>query len=335
MKNIFILGSGGWGTALAVMCDGCGHKVTLWSKFPEEIERIKQAGENAVLLPKIKISETIGLTSSLEDLEKSDLIIIAVPSFAVRDTAKLIREQIGELPKTVAIVTKGLEKGSLKRMSQVVEEEIPGAAVVVVSGPSHAEEVARGLPTTVVAASKDKQAAFFVQDVLMNNTLRIYTRSDMVGVELCAALKNVIALAAGICDGLGLGDNTKAALITRGLAEIARLGEAMGANNSTFNGLAGIGDLIVTCTSMHSRNRRYGILIGKGNTTQEAQQKVGMTVEGYHAAAAAYELARRMGVEMPIVERCYKVLYQEEPAFVSVSQLMERPRKHESESEWE
>ncbi len=333
MAKIVVLGSGGWGTALAVTAFRNGHEVWLWSKFPQEIEEIKKHGENKKLLPGVAIPEDICLTSDLSCINAADLVVMAVPSFAVRQTAGLLKPFL-TAGITVVNVSKGLEEGSLKRLSAVIQEELPEAKVAVLSGPSHAEEVSRGIPTTVVAAAAEMPVAEYVQELFASGTFRIYTNSDIAGVELGGALKNVIALCAGVCDGLGLGDNTKAALMTRGITEIARLGEALGARAETFGGLSGIGDLIVTCTSMHSRNRRAGILIGQGKTAAQAIQEIGMTVEGYHAAKTAKELADKTGVEMPIVEQCYAVLYQDLSAKQAISNLMGRPYKHEMEQIW-
>jgi glycerol-3-phosphate dehydrogenase (NAD(P)+) len=333
MARIAILGSGGFGTSLAVMSYHYGHQVVLWSKFEEEINAIRNYGENRKLLPGIAIENGIGLTTDLERIKGADLLIFAVPSFAVRETARSVKPFVSE--NTVVVnVGKGLEAGSLKRLSAVIGEELNSEKVVALSGPSHAEEIARGMPTTIVAASEDRKSAEYVQDILMNKTLRIYVSDDVIGVEIGGALKNIIAVCAGICDGMGLGDNTKAALMTRGIAEIARLGVCMGGHEATFAGLAGIGDLIVTCTSMHSRNRRAGILIGQGLSAQQAVERVG-TVEGYHAAKTAWELAKSVDVTMPIVEQLHGVLYEHKDIRVSVENLMDRPKRHENEQVWQ
>ena len=333
MAKITIAGSGGFGTALAIMAAQNGHRVTLWSAFQPEIDALLATREHKKLLPGVKIPDSVELTTALDSAASADLVVVAVPSSAVRPVARTLAGAIGSgIP--VASVAKGFEGGSLKRLSEVYEEELPHNPIVVMSGPSHAEEVAVGIPTTIVAASKSKAAAEFVQDTLMNDRLRIYLNGDLIGVELGGALKNVIALAAGICDGLGLGDNTKAALMTRGLTEMARLGTAMGAQRETFAGLSGVGDLIVTCTSMHSRNRRAGILIGQGRTAEQAIEEVGMTVEGYNATQIAWQLSRRYGVNMPIVEQMYGVLFEGHAAREGVSSLMTRPRGHEIESVW-
>ena len=333
MAKIAILGAGGFGVSLAVMCRQYGHEVTLWGKFPEEMEAIRRDGENKRLLPGVPVSPDIRLTSALADIAAAELAIFAVPSFAVRETARAAAPFLS--PGAVAAnVGKGLEKGTKKRLSEVIGEEVPGRDIVAVSGPSHAEEVARGVPTTVVAACLNRAASEFVQDTLTNRTLRVYVSDDVTGVELAGALKNMIAVCAGICDGMQLGDNARAALITRGLAEIARLGIAMGARRSTFAGLAGVGDLIVTCTSVHSRNHRAGILIGQGVPPAEAVARIGMTVEGCLAARTAWELAREKGVPMPIVEQLNLVLDENKDPRQAVADLMNRPLRHEDERVW-
>jgi glycerol-3-phosphate dehydrogenase (NAD(P)+) len=331
MSNISILGAG-WGTAIAIMCVNNGHNVSLWSPFIDEIESIRRDGEHKKLLPGVKVPSQINLTNDISNVKNADVIVFATPSFAIRQTAKLIKDYISP-NMIITSVAKGLEENSLKRLSEVIEEELPLYRIVVLSGPSHAEEVSRGVPTTVVVASKDKDAALFVQDIFMNPTFRIYANPDIIGVELGGALKNSIALAAGICDGLGLGDNTKAALMTRGIAEMARLGVAMGGNAKTFAGLSGIGDLIVTCTSMHSRNRCAGKLIGEGMTAKQAIDTVG-TVEGYRTTHAAFELSQKMNIEMPIVNECYKVLYEDKKPYQAIKDLMGREKKHENEDQW-
>lgn len=332
MAKIAVIGAGGWGTALAVMAQRFENEVTLWSPFEEEIAGIRRDGEHKKLLPGVAVPPSVQLTTDLSCAEKAELVILAVPSFAIRSTAARLAAVLpaGAL---IANAGKGLEGGTHRRFTQVIAEELPSARVVALSGPSHAEEVARGVPTTVVSASADIAAAEDVQDILMNPGFRIYVSGDVVGVELGGAVKNVIALAAGVCDGLNIGDNTKAALMTRGLAEMARLGTAMGAHADTFAGLSGMGDLIVTCGSMHSRNRRAGILIGQGCPPQEAVRQVG-TVEGYLAAHAVWELARATGVEMPIIEQCYRVCYEGQEPKEAIIQLMGRPKRHESEVPW-
>ncbi|MGI5895246.1 MAG: NAD(P)H-dependent glycerol-3-phosphate dehydrogenase [Candidatus Merdivicinus sp.] len=333
MAKIAILGTGGFGISLAVMCHRYGHEVTLWGKFPQEIAEIRRYGENKRLLPGVPVDAGIRLTDEIGEIAGSELVLLAVPSFAVRETAHLIADVL-EPGVIVGNVGKGLEKGSKKRLSEVIAEEISGHDIVALSGPSHAEEVARGVPTTIVAACLNRSAAETVQDILSNPTLRVYVSDDVTGVELSGALKNIIAVCAGICDGMNLGDNARAALMTRGLAEIARLGIAMGAKRTTFAGLAGVGDLIVTCTSMHSRNHRAGILIGQGVSPAEAVAQIGMTVEGCIAAETAWELAQEKKVSMPIVEQLHLVLTENKDPHQAVADLMGRPARHEDERVW-
>lgn len=333
MANIVVLGAGGFGIALSVMTDKQGHAVTLWSPFEAEIALLNEQRENKKLLPGVILAPSITLTSDVESTAHADVLVVATPSFAVRSACQAVQKTLSR-KAVVVCVAKGFEPGTLKSMSEIIEEELPDNQSVILSGPSHAEEVALGVPTTVVAASRNRGSAEYIQDTLMNDKLRIYVNDDVTGVELGGALKNVIALAVGVCDGLGLGDNSKAALMTRGITEIARLGIAMGAKSETFAGLAGIGDLIVTCTSMHSRNRRAGILIGQGKTAEEAIKEVGMTVEGYVSSKCAYELAHKIGVDMPIIEQVYEVLYQGKSAKQAVMDLMDRPKRHESEVIW-
>lgn len=329
MANIVILGSGGFGLSLAVMAERYGHSVTVWSKFQSEIDEIRAHGEHIRKLPGVAVSERIGLTSDISCVRGCDMLIFGIPSTFVRGVAKEAKPYIDE--KMVIVNTgKGLEEGSLKLLSDVIDEELGSQNIVVLSGPSHAEEVARGIPTTIVAASKNAKASAYVQETLSNGALRIYLNSDVVGCEIGGAMKNIIALSAGICDGLGYGDNTKAALMTRGIHEIARIGAAMGADEKTFSGLTGIGDLIVTCTSMHSRNRRAGILIGQGISPEAAVEKVG-TVEGYHCCKTAYALSKRLGVEMPITEQLNNVLFHGGDVKLALDALMGRPQKYEEE----
>lgn len=332
MAKYTILGMGGFGLALAVMLNNFGHDVTVWSAFKQEIDDIRRDGENKQKLPGIKISEEIALTDDLSSLNNSEIVIFGVPTKFVRSVAKQISEYLS--PETIIVNTsKGLEEESLKRMSEVLEEELPKNPIVVLTGPSHAEEVALGIPTTVVVASKNMQYADYIQSIMSNNTFRIYINDDVIGCELGGSFKNIIALCAGICDGMGLGDNTKAALMTRGITEIARLGVALGAKDETFAGLTGIGDLIVTCTSMHSRNRRAGILIGQGTSPVEAVERVG-TVEGYICTKTAYALAQKVGIDMPITEQCNNVLFNGLNAKTALSNLMGRPKRHETETIW-
>jgi glycerol-3-phosphate dehydrogenase (NAD(P)+) len=327
--KIAVIGSGGWGTAIAILLSKKGHDIYLWSWIQEETDRLARDRENKEFLPGVKFPETIYCTHDMaECTDGAELIITAAPSPATRTTAKQLSPHVKEGQKLINI-SKGLEEKTLLRLSQVYKEEIPQADISVMSGPSHAEEVSRGLPTTNVVASEHIETAKFIQDVFMGEMFRVYTSTDIIGVELGGALKNVIALCAGISDGLGYGDNTKAALMTRGLAEIARLGTAMGANKETFMGLSGVGDLIVTCTSMHSRNRRAGILLGKGKTLQETLDEVHMVVEGVNTATAAYKLSQKYGVSMPITEQAYKILYENKNAREAVNSLMTRERGHE------
>lgn len=328
MANIVILGSGGFGLSLAVMAEHCGkHNVTVWSKFQSEIDEIRTHGEHIHKLPGVPISENIILTSDISCVKGCDILIFGIPSGFVRDVAKLAAPYTDE-NMVIVNTGKGLEEGSLKFLSEVISEEIKTDKIVVLSGPSHAEEVARCIPTTIVASSKNLTSAEYVQQAFGNDSLRIYINNDVTGCEIGGALKNIIALCVGICDGMGYGDNTKAALMTRGIHEIARLGKAVGADADTFSGLTGIGDLIVTCTSMHSRNRRAGILIGQGISPEEAVEKVG-TVEGYSCCKVAYELSQKLGVEMPITEQLNEILFHGGDVRTALGKLMNRPQIYE------
>lgn len=327
--KIAVIGSGSWGTAIAVMLASRGHDIYLWSWIQEETDRLARDRENKEFLPNIKFPDTIYCTHDMQECtDGAELIITAAPSPATRTTAKQLSPFVAEGQKIVNI-SKGLEEGTLLRLSEVYKEEIPQADVSVMSGPSHAEEVSRGLPTTNVVASDSIETAKKIQDIFMGDMFRVYTSTDIAGVELGGALKNVIALCAGISDGLGYGDNTKAALMTRGLAEIARLGTAMGAKQETFMGLSGVGDLIVTCTSMHSRNRRAGILLGEGKSLQETLDTVHMVVEGVNTATAAYALAKKYNVTMPIVTEAYNILFNGTNAREAVLNLMTREKREE------
>ena len=330
MSNVSVLGTGGWGIALALHSASLGHSVKMWSPFKEEVEMLKSKRESEKLLKGVKIPEDILITDVINDVFSADITILAVPSFAVRSTAKLLKELDCGI---VVNVAKGFEKDTLLRLSEVIEQELPDKKIVVLSGPSHAEEVARGVPTTVVSTSKDAESATFVQKALIGSTFRIYTNHDIIGVEVGGAMKNVLAVAAGIENGLKLGDNTRAALITRGLAEIARLGVKMGAEPQTFMGLSGLGDLIVTCMSEHSRNNRFGNLVGNGVDTATALKEVG-TVEGYYAAEIAHELCKKYDVEMPIVSECYNILYNGAKPMDAIKHLMTRPGTTEDEQPW-
>ena len=330
MAKITVLGSGAFGLALAITANSNGHDVTVWSAFESEINDIKRDGENKAKLPGVHISEKIALTTDISSAKGADLVIFGIPVNFLRDVAKQAAPFIDE--KTVIVNTgKGLEAGSLLRMSELLKEEL-GRSVVVLTGPSHAEEVAIGMPTTVAVAAENMNEAEYVQELLSSSTLRIYLNDDVIGCEIGGAMKNIIALCAGILDGMGFGDNTKAALMTRGIWEISRLGLALGGKAETFAGLTGIGDLIVTCTSAHSRNHRAGELIGKGFSPEEAVKKVG-TVEGYFCAKAAYEMSRKYNVPMPITEQCYRVLYEGYDPHVAIRSLMDRPKRSENESE--
>ena len=326
--KVSVVGSGAWGTALAIRLHKNGHDVTMWTFEKDLIEEMEQTRRNP-RLPNAVLPEGLKISGDYACVRGSHLVVIASPSFPMRSVCRGVAPYLDE-DAVVVSVTKGIEDGTCKRMSQIVAEET-GKKVVVLCGPSHAEEVALDMPTGCLAACEDQALAEFVQDAFMSEYFRIYTSSDPVGAELGAALKNVIALCAGVCDGLGAGDNTKAMLMTRGLTEIARLGVAMGAHKDTFAGLTGVGDLIVTCTSMHSRNRRAGILIGQGKDVQTAMKEVGAVVEGYYAAKSAWALAQKMGVEMPITEAAYKVLYEGLSASDMTRQLLNRGKKAESE----
>lgn len=324
-----VIGSGGWGTALAILLAQNQHDVTLWSFLKEEYEALETNRENRQFLPGVPFPDDLKLTTDLACVRDADLVIMATPSFAVAKTAANMREFL--TPKTVVVsVSKGIERDTGKRFTEVLADALGDAfPLVAFSGPSHAEEVGRELPTAIIAASADQDAAELVQNAFRNQRFRVYTSDDVIGVELGGALKNIIALTAGVCDGLGFGDNTKAALMTRGLAEMARLGVALGGKRETFAGLAGVGDLIVTCTSMHSRNRRAGILIGQGVAPDEAVKQIGAVVEGYYATWAGKQLAEKTGIEMPITEQSYQVLYCGKDPRVAVTELMNRPEKSE------
>ena len=328
-KKIGVIGAGSFGTALAMVLAGKGHQVTVWARKSEQIEEMKMTGENSHYLPGVKLPTEIEFTGDLKEAcQNKDYILFAVTAQSFRsvltDAAKYIDTAV-----PIVNVAKGIEKGSLLRLSQVAEEVIPGARYVALSGPSHAEEVARQLPTTVAVASKNHDLAVEIQELFITERFRVYSNEDLAGVELGGALKNIIALGAGISDGLGFGDNAKAAMMTRGITEMTRLGLTMGADMKTFSGLTGIGDLIVTCTSMHSRNRRCGILIGEGVNPEEATRRIGMVVEGISTAEAAYALANQYGIEMPITESIYKVIHREMDARSAVSYLMGREMKNE------
>ena len=335
MANVSIIGAGSWGTALAFLLHENGHQVTEWSAFEKEAESLRTE-HRLKTLPDLVLPDDMEFTSDLERaMKEKDLLVVAVPSIYVRETARKMKPFLKE-GQLVVNVAKGIEEATLMTLTDILEEELPGADVAVLSGPSHAEEVSRGLPTLCVAGSRKKNVAEYVQSTFISPVFRVYTSPDVLGIETGAALKNVVALAAGIADGLGYGDNAKAALITRGMAEIARLGIAMGGKYQTYTGLSGIGDLIVTCASMHSRNRRAGILIGKGYTMEEAMNEVKMVVEGVYSAKAALGLAHKYETSMPIIEQVNLVLFGGKSAKEAVADLMLRDKKVEiSDTEWE
>ncbi len=329
--NVIVVGSGGWGSALAVLLHHNGHQVTIWSVSQDEIDYILKHHENA-LLQGVTIPDDVALTTDISEVAGKDIVVSAVPSFAVRQTAEKMKPYLTENSLLVS-VTKGIERETSMRMSEIITD-VTGRTTAVLSGPTHADEVGRGIPTGCVVACPDQAIAEAVQDAFMSPIFRVYASSDIVGVELGAALKNIYALVAGVLEGAGCGDNTKALMMTRGLTESARLGVALGAQRETFAGLSGVGDLIVTCCSLHSRNHRCGILLGKGIGIKEAMDEVGAVVEGYYAAASAHDLAARTGIEMPIAEAAYGVLYGELTVKESIEKLMGRTRRHEIEENW-
>ena len=331
MEKICVLGAGSWGSALALSLAKKGYNVTMWTLSQEQADKINSTKENIDYLPGVLFPNNIILTTNIEEaVIDSKLIVLAVPSQAIRSVCTQIKPFVKD-NQILVDVAKGLERGSGLRLSQVCEEELPNNPYVALSGPSHAEEVAKDIPTTLVVACENIELAQEVQNIFMSPKLRVYTNPDVIGVELGGALKNIIAFGAGICDGLGYGDNTKAALMTRGIREISRLGIALGADSSTFSGLSGIGDLIVTCTSMHSRNRRAGILIGQGKSLDETLKEVKMVVEGITATEVAHDVAKKMGIDMPITSAIYSVLYEGKSANEVVVNLMMRSKKHEIE----
>ena len=336
MAKISIMGAGSWGLGLSILLNNNGHEVTVWSVFEEELDVLRRNHENTKCLPGVKIPETIKFNGNTKEaVESADILVLAVASPYTRSTAKLLAPYVKD-GQYIVNVGKGIEESTLMTLCDVIKDEIPQAVVAVLSGPSHAEEVGRGIPTTCVIGTTKKEDAIYLQNIFMSDVFRVYISPDVLGICLGGSLKNVIALAAGIADGLGYGDNTKAALITRGIAEISRLGLAMGAKVETFAGLSGIGDLIVTCESMHSRNRRAGILIGKGYTKDQAMEEVKMVVEGVYSAKAALLLANKYNVSMPIVEQINKVLFEDMNASLAVSELMLRDKKIEADNiSWE
>lgn len=330
MAKISVLGSGSWGLALALLLHNNGHEVLLWSARPENARKLREKRENPDMLPGVRLPDEIDVLTDMERaLKDVDVTVLAVASPYIRSTAHKMAPFVCKDQKIVN-VAKGIEEKTLKTLSEVIEEEIPQGNVAVLSGPSHAEEVGRGLPTTCVISAHTQETAEYLQSIFMSPVFRVYTTPDILGVELGGALKNVIALAAGTADGLGYGDNTKAALITRGITEIGRLGKKMGAQMETFYGLSGIGDLIVTCASKHSRNRKAGYLIGQGYTMEEAMKEVQMVVEGVYSARAARELAEKYEVEMPIITEVNRVLFEGKSAAEAVMDLMLRDKKVET-----
>lgn len=329
MRKVGIIGAGSWGTALAKNLSNNGHQVTIWSIMEDEIKMLQEHREHLDKLPGVKLPESMEFTCDMETaVVGQDLLVLAVPSIFTRSTSKAMAPYVTE-GQIIVCVAKGIEDDTLMTITEVVEDEIPMADVCVLCGPSHAEEVGVGLPTTVVAGAKTRKTAELVQDTFMNETFRVYTSPDVLGMELGGSLKNVIALAAGMADGLGYGDNTKAALITRGISEVSRLAVAMGAKPETLNGLTGIGDLIVTCQSKHSRNRKAGMLMGQGMTMDEATKEVKMVVEGIYSAKAALALAKKYYVTMPIIEQVNLVLFENKSVQEAVADLMVRDKRAE------
>lgn len=328
-SKVTFIGGGSFGTALSILLSKKGVTVSVWDKNLEVIEDINVKRENLKYLPKVAIPSNVKAYENLDEaLLGSEAVVLAVPSHAIRDVSRKLRPLIRE-NQIVVSIAKGIEESTQKRLSEVIEEEIPNNPIVILSGPSHAEEVAIDIPTTVVVASKNMEAAAKTQDLFMTNKFRVYTNDDLVGVEIAGAVKNIIALAAGVSDGIGYGDNTKAALMTRGMSEIIRIGTKLGGKLETFSGLTGMGDLIVTCTSMHSRNRRAGILIGQGHSTDKVSDEIGMVVEGIKACKAFYILKEKLGVSMPITDILYKVLFEGKDPKYGVYELMSREKKDE------
>ncbi|WP_458861702.1 NAD(P)H-dependent glycerol-3-phosphate dehydrogenase [Acidaminobacterium chupaoyuni] len=333
--KISVIGAGSWGIAATKMLSENGHDVTLWSFSEKEVDILQQQRENPALLPGVKLPERVRITGEISCAQGADIVVVAVPSFAVFETAQKLRPFVNK-HQVMVLLSKGFDKNSgYSLLSDLLQRVFLGEVpIVALTGPSHAEEVGRGVPTAVVAASMNKQAAELVQEAFMNHVFRVYTTPDIVGAELGGAMKNIMALAVGISDGAGYGDNTKAMLMTRGITEMARFGVAMGGQNETFAGLSGIGDLIVTCISEHSRNRRAGLLIGGGASPEEAIKQVGAVVEGYFAAQAVFELSKNMDIELPICRAVYDLLYQGVSLEDTVDALMNRGKKHEIEESW-
>ena len=335
MAKVAVLGGGSWGIALAVLLHKNGHEITIWSALEKEIEMLSAEHEHK-MLPGVKLADDmIFTTDEAEAVKDKNMLVMAVASSYTRATAKRFKEFVAP-GQIIVNVAKGIEEDTVMTLTEIIEQEIPQATVAVLSGPSHAEEVGRGVPTTIVVGAKKKSTAEYIRSLFMNEVFRVYISPDVLGIELGGSLKNVVALAAGIADGLGYGDNTKAALITRGITEIGRLGMAMGGRYETFSGLTGIGDLIVTCASMHSRNRRAGILIGQGKSMEEAMAEVKMVVEGVYSAKAAMQLAKKYNVQLPIIEQVNLVLFEGKSAAEAVKDLMLRDKKIEvSDAPWE
>ena len=324
MAKVTILGGGGWGIGLATVLTDNGHDVTIWSAVPDEVQMLKVERENKKSLPGVKIADSVHITNDLKEaVTDKDILVMATASSFVRSTSAKLKGLIPD-KQIIVDVAKGIEDGSLMTMTDIIKEELPASNAAILSGPSHAEEVGKRIPTTVVVGASNKKTAEYIQSIFSNPVFRVYTSPDMLGIEIGGSLKNVIALAAGIADGIGCGDNTKAALITRGMVELSRLGVAMGGYPETFAGLSGMGDLIVTCASMHSRNRRAGILIGQGKTMQEAMDEVHMVVEGVYSAKAAVKLADKYHVSLPIIEEVNKVLFEGKDPKAAVRDLMAR-----------
>ena len=336
MANVGVLGAGSWGTALSVLLSDNGHQVTVWSIDENEVNMLNEKREHELKLPGVKLPDDMVITGNMRSaIQGKDFLVLAVPSPFTRSTARKMSPMVAE-GQIIVDVAKGIEESTLMTLSRQIEQEIPQADVAVLSGPSHAEEVGRRLPTTCVIGAKSRKTAEYLQSMFISNVFRVYTSPDILGIELGGSLKNVIALAAGIADGLGYGDNTKAALITRGIAEIARLGIKMGGKIESFTGLTGIGDLIVTCASVHSRNRKAGYLIGQGMSMQEAMDEVKMVVEGVYSAKAAAKLAKEYDVSMPIVEEVNAVLFEGKSPAEAVNDLMMRESRSENRSlTWE
>lgn len=329
MANVGVIGAGSWGTALALLLNKNGHSVTVWSISEEEISMLAAEREHKSKLPGVKIPDDMAFTTNMEEAVRGkDILVLAVPSKFTRGTARNMKDYVAE-GQIIVDVAKGIEEDTLMTLSQQIEQEVPQADVAVLSGPSHAEEVGRGLPTTVVIGAKTEKTAVYLQEMFLNEVFRVYTSPDMLGMELGGSLKNVIALAAGIADGMGYGDNTKAALITRGIAEIARLGVKMGGAIESFTGLTGIGDLIVTCASVHSRNRKAGYLMGQGKSMEEAMEEVQMVVEGVYSAKAAEKLGKKYGVDLPIINKINEVLFSGKDPKEAVNELMLRDSRAE------